>query len=206
VQDLLQRETNVNELRIVTTFATLTDTAVPDPEITAFFLNLWNCSFLPNDMREFLFKERNNCLPLANRIGNYIENVNERCSFCRILNPETNQREDYNHLFLDCPVTRSTLNGFLRLSRSHIQGNHPELKKAYWNGVLNGQFDKNVALIFALFRFCTWKFKIRKRVPRALELLTLLQNLLSTIIGMRPKIRTAIINGNTFANLIQALG
>jgi hypothetical protein len=206
---ILQQElnrSNVLQLRTVVTYANLTDTEVPSQDTLIFNLKKWNCGFFPNDLREFIFKEINNCLPLGNRIGNYIENVNEQCSFCRIINPETNQRENFNHIFLDCPVTRTALNGFLRLNRGWIQGNYPELKQAYWYGIVNGKLDRNMSMIFTLFRFCIWKCKIRKKIPRAIEIFNLVSTLLRLITSQRPKIHQSILHNNTFANLLQAPG
>jgi len=198
--------TNPNESRTVQTFATLTDTEVPDSTTLGFNLSLWNCTFLPNDMREFLFKERNNSLPLGTRIAHFLENINEKCSFCRIINPDTHHRESFNHFFLDCPVTRANLNGFLRISGSTIQGNHPGLKNAFWYGLVNDTYYKDVALIFSIFRFCMWKFKIRKIFPRPTEITGLAKNILNTVTCMRPKLIPVIIGNNYFANLLQARG
>jgi hypothetical protein len=200
------RNWRLANLSSVQTYATLTDTEIPENAILTFCLKMWNSNFFPNDLREFLFKERNNCLPLGNRLGHFIENVNERCSFCRIINPETNQRESFTHLFMDCPVTRTALNGFLRINRSWIQGNYPELKNAYWYGIVNGELDKNVGMIFSLFRFCIWKCKIRKKVPTALAVHSLVSTFVRLITTLKPKIYQSILHGNIFANLLQARG
>jgi hypothetical protein len=120
-------QSNVTELRTDNTFSELTDSLVPDSETIKFYLGLWNCSFLPNDFREFIFKERNNCLRLNNRLANFRQNISYKCCFCRIINADTCTRESFSHLFLDCPVTRVALNGFLRLSGNILQGNNPEI-------------------------------------------------------------------------------
>jgi hypothetical protein len=206
VQKIQISNVNVAELRTVGTYSNLTDTPVPDEETLKFLLKMWNCSFLPNDFREYLFKERNNCLPLNNRIANYVENVDERCSFCRIINPDTGTRESFPHLLLDCPVTRAALNGFLNITRSGIQGNNPDLKAAYWYGQINNLLSKDVGLIFALFRFCLWKCKIRRILPRARDIACLMETLLGTIIKLKPKIGVSIIKDGIFSSLIQARG
>jgi len=199
-------QSNVTELRIVNTFSELTDTVVPDSETVKFHMGLWNCAFLPNDFREFIFKERNNCLRLNNRVANFRQNVSDKCCFCRIINPDTGTRESFSHLFLECPVTRVALNGFLRLSGNILQGNNPEIKNILWYGILNGNLDKDAALVMALFKFCIWKSKLRKRIPRALEIYDLIQNLLATIVNLRPKIRLSMSNNIYFSNLLQARG
>jgi hypothetical protein len=177
-----------------------------DPDPVSFAIGMWNCSFLPNDYREFLFKERNNCLGLNSRVAHFQENTTDQCSFCRTLNPDTNNRETFLHLFLECPVTRTALNGFLRLSGSNIQGNDPNLKYSYWFGMLNNELNKSLALVFSTFRFGIWKFRLRKRIPRSLELFDILDTLLQNIEKIKPKIGSAIKNSLLFPNLLQARG
>jgi hypothetical protein len=199
-------ENNILELRTVLTFSALVDTPIEDPDTVAFAIGMWNCSFLPNDYREFLFKERNNCLGLNSRVAHFQENTTDQCSFCRILNRDTVNRETFLHLFLDCPVTRTALNGFLRLSGSNIHGNDPNLKFSYWFGFHNNEHSKSVALVFSTFRFCIWKFRLRKRIPRSIELFEILDTLLKNIEKIKPKIGSAIKNSLLFPNLLQARG
>ncbi len=117
-----------DQLRTVLTMAAITDTQIPDHTELGKILGLWNRSFLPNELREFLFKERNNSLPLNNRTAHFIANVDNRCLFCKIINNETRQKESFVHTFFDCPVTRNALNGFIALSRIQVRANDPSLK------------------------------------------------------------------------------
>jgi hypothetical protein len=188
-------ENNILELRTVQTFSALVDSPVEDPDPVSFAIGMWNCSFLPNDYREFLFKERNNCLGLNSRVAHFQDNTTDQCSFCRILNPDTNNRE-----------IRMALNGFLRLSGSNIQGNDPNLKYSYWFGMRNNELNKSLALVFSTFRFCIWKFRLRKRIPRSLELFDILDTLLQNIEKIKPKIGSAIKKSKLFPNLLQARG
>jgi len=199
-------ENDIADLRTVNTYSAITDTNVNSNEAISFAIGMWNCSFLSNDFREFLFKERNNCLGLNSRVAHFMADVTDQCSQCRILNPGTANRETFGHLFLDCPVTRTVLNGFLRLAGNVIQGNNPDLKNIYWYGLVNGTLNKNVGLTFAIFRFVIWKFKIRKRVPRTLETFELVNTILCTICKVKPKIGLSFRNSLMFPNLLQARG
>jgi hypothetical protein len=194
------------DLRIVVTYGELTDTPVPDPESLGTILSLWNCSFLPNDIREFIFKERNNCLALNNRAAHYVQNISDKCSFCRIINHETNTRESFSHLFFDCPITNLVLNGFLRISGLRIQGNDPNIRNIYWNGIVNGSLNKDLFLINNIFRYCIWKSKTRKMIPRARNILTQVSNILSTVIQIKPDIREKLQSNYICAPLLQAMG
>jgi exonuclease III len=201
-----QSSSNRPLLRTVITFAELTDTPVPTEESLGTVLGLWSRSFLPNDLRSFIFKERNNSLPLNNRTANFLQNINEACSFCRIINPETRQRESFSHLFFDCPVTRTVLNGFLRISQIRIQGNDPNLKNVFWYGIRNGTLDKDFLIIFEVFRFCIWKSKTRKKIPTALAVTEQSKDVFHTIGTIKPGIIASIQRNNLCPNFLQALG
>jgi hypothetical protein len=72
-------------LRIVESFADLTSTTVPDENTVKIALSVWNNFYFSNDFREFLFKQRNNTLGVGARVAHFDENVDEWCTFCRLL-------------------------------------------------------------------------------------------------------------------------
>jgi len=193
-------------LRTVITFSEITDTTIPDSECLGKILALWNRSFLPNELREFFFKERNNCLPLNNRIVNFVQNASDKCSFCKIINPDTQTRESFAHLFLECPVTRSNLNGFIRITRLPVLPNDPNLKNVFWYGIANGKLDKEMLLIFGIFRYCIWKAKTAKTIPRSLNISESFFNMLQTIFSISFKTRDNFLKNPNCANLLQAMG
>jgi hypothetical protein len=200
------REKDRISLRTVTTFCVLTDTQVPNPAHLGKVLGLWNRSFLQNEMREFLFKEHNNCLGLNNRTVHFLANTNDKCSFCRIINPETTQKESFRHLVFDCPITRTALNGFIHLSRLQIQRNDPNLKNIFWYGKTNTIECTDLLLIFEIFRYCIWKCKIRKTIPRSLDITDTVSTILGTVLKIRPKIREKMRNNHLCSLFLQALG
>jgi hypothetical protein len=199
-------ETERSDLRTVTTYGELTNTPVPDPESLGTILSLWNCSFLPNDIREFIFKERNNCLALNNRAAHYVQNLSDKCSFCRIINQETNTRESFSHLFFDCPISNLVLNGFLRISGLRVLGNDQNIRNIYWNGIVNGSVNKELFLINNIFRYCIWKSKIRKMVPRARNILNSVSNILTTVLLIKPDLREKFQSNYIRAPFLQAMG
>ncbi len=73
----------------------------------------------------------------------------------------------------------------LRLTVSK-QRSDPNVRNAYWNGMINDKLDKELLLTFELFIYCIWKAKIRKTVPRARSVFYLLTNILSTIFSIKP--------------------
>ncbi len=72
--------------------------------------------------------------------------------------------------------------------------------------MFNNELNKSLALVFSTFRFCIWKFRLRKRIPRSLELFDILDTLLLNIEKIKPKIGSAIKNSLLFPDLLQARG
>jgi hypothetical protein len=124
----------------------------------------------------------------------------------RIVNPETNQKENFRHQFFDCPVTRTALNGFFLLSRLRIRGNDPNLKTIFWYGTTNVTEYTDLMLIFELFRYGIWKCKLRKLLPRSIEITKTVSTMLENILKIRPKIRVKMETNPVCSLFLQALG
>jgi hypothetical protein len=197
-------------LLIVESFARITHTTVPNTDCLKKILSSWNSFFLTNDFREFLFKQRNNTLGIGARVAHFDENVDERCTFCRLLYQETRQREDFIHLFRTCPITNGLLQNFFRRFRLPIQAPGPDpdnnFDKIFWYGIDGTEHSQALQLFFDIFRYCLWKFKTRRRLPRIIELSDIFLAILDTILAIKPKIRRKIFNHRLIANILQALG
>ncbi len=173
-------------------------------------LSSWNSFFLTNDFREFLLKQRNNTLGIGARVAHFDENADERCTFCRLLYQETRQREDFIHLFRTCPITNGLLQNFFRRFRILILAPGPDpdnnFDKIFWYGIDGTEHSQALQLFFDIFRYCLWKFKTRRRLPRIIELSDIFLAILDTILAIKPKIRRKIFNNRLIANISQALG
>ncbi len=113
------RSRSVSEISVANSFARITNTALPSDLILKNYFSGWNCTFLDNDFREFIFKCRNNLLKTADRLSHILPNVSENCMFCKGLIPGTQNRETFLHLFRECTVTSAIL---LRLNiRCNLQ-------------------------------------------------------------------------------------
>ncbi len=82
----------------------------------------------------------------------------------------------------------------------------PIFDKIYWYGTDDNETKLATIIFFDLFRYCLWKFKTRRRLPRIMELSDIFTSMLGTIITIKPKLRTAIFNTRIIANVLQALG
>jgi hypothetical protein len=182
-----------DSLRIVVTFAQLTNTTIPNVEYLKKTLSVWNNFCFSNDLREFLFKQRNNILGLGARVAHFDENADERCTFCRILYQDTRQREDFIHLFRTCPITTGLLQNLFRRFRLQIRAPGPDpdeaFDKMYWYGIDGNEYFLALQIFFDIFRYCLWKFKTRRRLPRIIELSDIYLAILDTILAIKPKLR-----------------
>jgi hypothetical protein len=83
----------------------------------------------------------------------------------------------------------------------------PGFRKLYWYGTGNtDNFDPVALLFFDLLKYCIWKAKVRKKIPRYQETTELLTAMVDTIAKCSKKIRVAITNNNLFSNMLQAPG
>jgi hypothetical protein len=123
------------DLRIVESFARITNTTVPNETTVKSVLSVWNLFCFSNDFREFLFKQRNNTLGVGARVAHFDDTVDERCTFCRLLYQGTNTREDFLHIFRTCPITVGLLQNLFRALRLPIPRPDPNpdpvLEKLY---------------------------------------------------------------------------
>jgi hypothetical protein len=59
--------------------------------------------------------ERNNCIRVGARLAHFLQNVvHDECTFFRINNPNTVNRETFIHFFSFCTVTTVRLRGLSR--------------------------------------------------------------------------------------------
>jgi hypothetical protein len=96
----------------IKTFFRLINIAIPEDSFLKHLHSQWGYNILPNKMREFIYKFRNNILGLNTRVAHFNANINRGCTFC------TNSRlvpvpdETFVHLFFDCPITKTTIDRF----------------------------------------------------------------------------------------------
>jgi zinc-binding in reverse transcriptase len=100
------KKSNANKKTTTKTFFRLIGVAPPTEEEIEKKNILWSLSFIPNKIREFIYKFKNNILGLNTRISHFNLNVSRACSFCILRNvlalvPD----EKFQHLFFSCPST-----------------------------------------------------------------------------------------------------
>ncbi len=190
---------------MLVSFCNIVDITVPSQIIAKNFLSSWNQIFLGNDLREFIFRCRNNLLKTGDRLSHILDNVDDRCFLCKNLCPDSNNRETFVHLFRKCPVVSNLI---LRFNvKFNLVWNAPNLDfdQIYWLGDVNGNLDRGILLLYDLFRFQIWAMKQRKILNFDL-LVTNVTDMLRTIFLLKPAIRTTFNNNKTLATIARATG
>jgi hypothetical protein len=172
----------------VATFCRNISLEKPPNKILEHMFGFWNTSFLPNELREFLFLERNNCIKVGARVIHYVANASDKCYFCKAINPDTVNRETYEHLFKTCPITLNVLRGLMRTTGILYGLDMGGYFEKYWFGIKDNEFNFSIFLIFAIVRHVLWKFKIRKMFPSHLQFAGVFVSYLKTIQYVRPRL------------------
>jgi hypothetical protein len=165
----LENKINIRQKTTVKTFFKLINVPIiPDQELEK-FLMLWGYEFLPNKLREFIYKFRSNLLGLNSRVAHFNNNISRNCTFCREAGANPCPDETFIYLFYDCNVTKETIS---RVKTTLI----PELigvgtdreKKFFFTGTnfLTGKVDNIfIELLSAVIMFSIWQCKLSKSRP-----------------------------------------
>jgi hypothetical protein len=128
-------------------------------------LEAWNLYFLPNRMREFLFKYIHNLLGVNARIARFNVIVNASCTFCRLNNRLPAPSESFVHVFFECEFTdeirrRVDSEWWPDLNA----GNH---RKNFWlagsANLLSGNRNKFLQLAIFTVQYYIWECKLKKQ-------------------------------------------
>jgi hypothetical protein len=196
----------INESQSVATFCNLINLAVPSAETVSSVYGGWSISFLPNDFQEFIFFERNNFFKTGTRAANYVVNLDDRCSFCCIINPDTVARESFFHLFFTCPTTCLLLRGVTRLGGLLHSPDDDSFMEKYWFGSRDGKSSVSLILIYEIFRYVIWKFKLRRIVPTQLYFFDNFVSCLRHVKLLRPVFFDTLLEHFNRETILQALG
>ena len=195
-------------LRSVATFARLTDTAIPDPDCLKKCIGTWRFNWLSNDFRNFLYLLRTNGLKLNNRLNAFDPEVPATCTFCRIVDRETAQRESFSHLFLDCPISRRIISQLCTNFEPQVAPDDPDFARLYWYGIPPDGIQPTdlIPVISDLIKYIIWKYKIRRKIPNYPAFLDEFRFSLSTMAAQHAKTRLVLLNHNFITNFFQAQG
>jgi len=133
-------------------------------------LELWTTFCFPNDLRDFIYKQRQNSLWTNNRLRAAGITNNGECTFCRIRDNGNIPEESFTHIFWECGTTRGILNSIKDLIGENRGYDDESFTLNYWYGM---DFDrrgdricnKGTLLMWDLFRFRIWQHKLKGHIP-----------------------------------------
>ncbi len=156
-------KTNVLNLRQVKTLYKNIDVDPPYGEKNLkTILALWNLSYLPSDIRTFVFKSTSNTLGLGARVQHINPDIDPSCSFCKKCNRLPAPLESYLHFFFYCPTTFNIISKY---AQKYIQ---PELTvEHFFLGTEDDSLFDNRMLILVNFilRYHLWAAKLKNSLP-----------------------------------------
>jgi hypothetical protein len=195
----------LTDLMVVNSFAEITRTNLPEDLFLKNFMSGWNCTFLDNNLREFIFKCRNNYLRTGDRLSHLLPSYNDECFMCKRINMDRSNRETFLHLFRRCAVTSSLLLKFNKFFKLTWNSENFNFENLYWYGMDGTKLDRQTLLLYDVFRFQIWNMKNRRIIN--FDFITDNSiNLLRTIFTLKPSIKTAFSRNNNLANILQATG
>jgi hypothetical protein len=138
-----------------------------DPDCNFKLFNSGWCYFgMTNKLKEFRFKFGNNLLGLNTRVSKFNRLISEDCTFCSITKNFPAPRENFAHLFFDCPQSHTTLCGFEDKYLADLHLDCREKKILLWfYGTTDNKLRKyNIFLQMTttVVMFYIWDCKLRK--------------------------------------------
>ncbi len=197
---------NVSESTSVLTFCAINNVERPLNDILEHFLSSWNSSIIENNLREFILKCRYNLLKTNDRLSHVLTSIDQSCFLCNCLANGTKHRETFNHLFRKCPVTVNLIRRFICKMKINISSETADFDQLYWFGNNNGLLDRNLLLIFDIFRYHVWLCKKQRIFPSISMLVDRTCATLETVFRIKPSVNRSIQNNVILANILQVTG
>jgi hypothetical protein len=198
--------TDARNLTSLRSFCDIVDLPLPDTVTVEHFLSSWNVSFLDNNIREFIFKCRYNLLKTNDRLSHFLPSIDQSCFLCKCVNNSFRHRESFSHFFRKCPVMSHLI---LRVSAAlniTVLNNNAVFDQIYWFGNIDGTLDKNMLLVYDVFRYHAWTSKMQKIFPSTEMLTERITSTFQIIFRIKPSIRKAISNNNNLSGMLQVTG
>jgi len=168
---LQHNETNRSTVGGITTvkkFFSLVDIDLPEEKILKFLWSDWNCGFLTNRCREFLFKFRNNILGLNSRVCKFVNTVQAECTFCCMnKEPFPINTESFVHLFFSCHVSDKYRKKIETCLFPEIVNNTDIIRREFWFlGKMPGDRNYNpfISALVNIVNHLIWEMKLRKEL------------------------------------------
>jgi len=157
----------VSQMQNMVTFQRLTNTRLGNETISESISCIWNYNFLPNRMREFVFKFFNNILGINTRVSHFNNDHSRVCTFCHLVNSNTREDESFIHLFFNCGTTANLHNRFLREFFPELVLDNESRRKFFFTGIFSADNKINIfmQLVAITCQYIIWEHKLKKKLP-----------------------------------------
>jgi exonuclease III len=207
-EEINYRQFNICGSVAINTFCGLIDCGIPAPNIISCWIGTWAVNFLNNDLKTFIYNNRFNCLPLNNRLNAYRPEIDARCSFCRIVDRMTTEREGYKHIFFSCRSVSVLIDATLDKIALNLGKNSAEFWNLYWFGERGGDSHSKIVwlLFFDVFRYTIYKYKMKKNIPNADFFLRDFCFVLTKLTEVNKKFKSKFLSQQELAWFTRAIG
>jgi hypothetical protein len=162
------------------TFVTNLELEFPSNVRMQALVSKWNLGFLNTSVRVFSFKFYNNILGTNSRVAHFNPEISAGCTFCAMTKTLPPPKETVAHLFFDCPTTDILL---CQLKQKYLRNVDLERGNFFLANV--SEFEKEnkpLDIIFEIFRYVLWQYKLNGKVPSPLKFWADFQYLITTTI------------------------
>jgi Reverse transcriptase (RNA-dependent DNA polymerase) len=205
------KNVNVEGINSLITFQNLVGIAPSSYNFMGCWLATWKTFQLSSDIKTFIYNCRFNILPLNNRLNAYRPEIDPRCTFCRIRNANTMERDGFLHCFFSCPVVKRLIIDFFNFLGVDIDIDTEGGKNLYWYGLIDNdtltvrRHLSNV-LVFDLFRYIVYKYRLKRRIPNIAIVVNEITFIVQCVCNVSRNINLSFVNNNLLAMLLQARG
>jgi hypothetical protein len=203
VLSLKDQTVPVENLRVVQTFFRMLPAEVPDSTFVGKLHCIWTWSFLSNRIRFFAFQFCNNSLGTKARIAARYRNggniLDQRCTFCIKAGSLVPMREDFIHVFYDCPFILPLVTRAYDMYFRH-RLDEAQKKLCYMTGSV-ATYQKNDTFFYMLtsilINYTVWQWKLKKMIPSIATLTTEVDYLFFSICDLSKKIENMALMSAT---------
>jgi hypothetical protein len=120
-----EKKDNVADCRAMQTYGRTVGVRILDSKRASSIVSNWNKSFLPSNIRVFMFKYYNNLLGLNSRVAHFNQEVNAGCTFCTERKVLPAEKETMVHLFYYCPSVQCLI---IEFGTKYLRNMVPEIE------------------------------------------------------------------------------
>ncbi len=196
------QEPQIENLRVVQTFFRFLNTDVPDPAVVGKLHGIWTWQFLSNRIRFFALQFFNNSLGTKTRIAARYRNggliLDQRCTFCVKAGSLVPMREDFMHVFYDCPYIRPLCDRAYDIYFKHRLDDSRK-RLCYMTGTVDTYQKTDIffyMLTAILINYTVWQSKLKSIIPGIASLSNEVDYLFYMVCFTSKKIENSAITSN----------